>query len=128
MRKAFLNSAFLNGSDFSGSRISYADFEDASLCKADLLKAEITGANFTGANIDDTIFPSINLQIGKLYYLNSLSTGFRIPSHKAIINFRDEDVGMLIGVHPSGNFDLLIREKDYREIPEWVKYTGIKNQ
>jgi hypothetical protein len=147
LTRAYLRDANLNRADLRGANLSGADFwcanlSDASLTGANLTyanlgyanltKANLTGANLTGAYLSDAylsnaILPDISWIIpGCLVQLNQINYGFYLKKENKLVNFVQDSFGFFIqNNREEKTFDMLAGDRIIRNIPDWVKYTGL---
>ena len=105
-----------------------ADLNGASLTKANLTGANLTGANLQYANLSNAILPEISWIIpGCLAHLNNIKYDFYLKKDNKLINFVQDNIGFFIQDNPTeGTFDMLVGDIIIRNIPDWVKYSGLK--
>ncbi|MEI6598526.1 MAG: pentapeptide repeat-containing protein [bacterium] len=125
---ANLEGANLTGADLRGSSLTGADLEDADLICADLEGANLEGANLTGAYLTNTILPDISWIIpGCLVQLNQIKYSFPLYKEVKYDNFIQDSFGFVIqNNEEEGTFDMLLGDRIIRGIPDWVKYSGMK--
>jgi len=140
---ADLTDANLNGSNLEGAKLSGANLSFANLYGADLTGAylhgaclsgaylgyaNLEGANLTRAILTNTILPDISWIIpGCLVQLNNILYGFYLEKDNKLINFVQDSFGFFIQDNPiEKTFDMLIGDRIIRNIPDWVKYSGLK--
>ena len=143
LESANLEGANLGGADLEGADLRHAclrgaNLEGASLTKANLTGANLTGANLTGANLtgpylfranlSNAILPDISWIIpGCLIQLNQIKYGFYLEKERKWVNFVQDSFGFVIQDNPiEKTFDMLVEDRIIRSIPDWVKYTGLK--
>jgi len=128
LRDANLEGANLTGADLRGSSLTGADLEDADLICADLEGANLEGANLTGAYLTNTILPDISWIIpGCLVQLNQIKYSFPLYKEVKYDNFIQDSFGFVIqNNEEEGTFDMLVEDRIIRGIPDWVKYSGLK--
>ena len=128
LRGSSLMGANLTGADLRGSSLMGADLEDADLICADLEGANLRGANFTGADLTNTILPDISWIIpGCLVQLNQIKYSFPLYKEVKYDNFIQDSFGFFIqNNEEEGTFDMLLGDRIIRGIPDWVKYTGLR--
>ena len=107
LRGASLNCANLVNADLEGAELTHANLTRADLRSADIRSANLTGANITGAdlqcaNLTNAILPDIS-------WIIQDSFGVFIQDN------REEKT-----------FDMLAGDRIIRNIPDWVKYSGLK--
>jgi hypothetical protein len=141
---AYLRGANLNGANLSGADLYYANLTGANLTDADLTDAKLTGANLTdanltdanltgadlqNANLKDAILPDVSWIIpGCLVQLNRIKyNGFWLMKECKWVNFVQYSFGFFIQNNPEEDtFDMLLGDRIIRGIPDWVKYSGLK--
>ena len=131
---ADLTGANLQGANLQGANLTGADLEGANLLGANLLYADLRGANFSGAYLGGAILtgailPEISWIIpGCLVQLNRIKYGlFYLKKDNKLINFVQDNFGFFIQDNrEEGTFDMLVEDRIIRNIPDWVKYSGLK--
>ena len=141
---ANLSGAFLTGANLEGAFLTGANLEDANLINANLsganlegafltgetclTDANLTGASLEGANLSGAILPDISWIIpGCLAKLNQISCPFYLAKENKHENFIQDSFGFFIQDNPEeGTFDMLVEDRIIRNIPDWLKYTGLK--
>jgi hypothetical protein len=141
---ANLYGANLEDADFTGADLTSANFTDADLTNAYLMNAYLQGANLTnanlrganltgayllGANLTGAIgLPDIFLIIpGCLVQLNRINYGFYLVKERKYDNFIQDSIGFFIQDNSEEKtFDILAGDRIIRGIPDWVKYSGMK--
>jgi hypothetical protein len=138
LRAANLRGANLHGADFwganlHGANLKNADLRGANLKDANLKDANLWGANLTGAYLfrailTDAILPDISWIIpGCLVQLNRINCGFSLEKERKWENFVQDSFGFFIQNNGAEDtFDMLAGDRIIRSIPDWVKYTGLK--
>jgi len=135
LRGATLWGAYLKGANFSDANLRGANLGGANLTRADLGGADLTGANLTGAylwgaDLSDAVgLPNVSWIIpGCLVRLNQIEyDGFYLEKGGEWENFVQDSLGFFIQNNPEeGTFDMLVRDRIIRDIPHWVKYSGLK--
>ena len=154
LRCANLRCANLGGANLGGANLSDADLTGASLRGASLRVANLTRANLTRANLTCAILENANLQganlegadleeadltgakdlpdiswiiPGCLVQLNQISYGFYLAKEDKYENFVQDSFGFFIQNNPEEDtFDMLLGDRIIRDIPHWVKYSGLK--
>ena len=137
--RANLEGANLEGADLRGANLRGANLKDASLngaYLADLRGANLRGANLRGAYLADlegadltgAILPDISWIIpGCLAQLNDVKYGLYLKKENKLVNFAQDSFGFIIQNNPiEKTFDMLLGDRIIRDIPDWVKYTGLK--
>ena len=136
---ANLSYADLRGANLKGANLINANLEDADLRGANLKGADLTGANLTGANLsgadlkDATGLPNVSWIIpGCLVHLNRIkdhifNDGFYLKKEGKYENFAQNSLGFFIQNNvEEKTFDMLVEDRVIRNIPDWVKYSGLK--
>jgi len=111
---------------------SRADLHGANLWGADLTGANLERANLRGAylhraNLTGAILPDISWIIpGCLAQLNQISYSFYLKKENKHENFIQDSLGFFIQNNPEeGTFDMLVGDRIIRNIPDWIKYSGM---
>ena len=147
-QRANLEDADLTGADLTGAYLSGADLFCADLTGADLTGADLTGAylwranlnganlnganlkgaNLSGANLAGAILPDISWIIpGCLVQLNNIYHDFYLVKERNHDSFIQDSLGFFIQDNwKEKSFDMLLGDRIIRNIPHWVKYTGMK--
>ena len=126
---ANLEGADLYCANLTGAKLTGADLTDADLRGADLRGAKLNGANLTGANLTGAKdLPDISWIIpGCLVQLNKNMYGFYLAKENKWDNFVQDSFGFFIQNNVAERtFDMLAGDRIIRNIPDWVKYTGLK--
>ena len=125
---ANLRDADLRGANLCGANLYRADLEDADLTGANLYRANLTGAYLAGAKLAGAILPDISWIIpGCLAQLNQISYSFYLGKERKYDNFIQDSIGFFIQDNmEEKTFDILAGDRIIRNIPEWVKYSGLK--
>ena len=148
--------ANLMDADLTGSNLSYANLSGANLYNADLrgailrdanledvsfINANLTGANLTGANLTITHFENASLDSiiglpdvswiipGCLVRLYKFRQHFFVTKENKLrnLNFAQDSFGFFIQNNvEEKTFDMLVEDRIIRNIPDWVKYSGLK--
>ena len=153
---ADLENANLGGANLRGANLTHANFTDANLTDANLTDANLTGANLRGANLycaylwgadltganlycanlwganlrsaklTNTILPDISWIIpGCLAKLNNID--FYLAKDRKWDSFIQDSIGFFIQDNvKEKTFDMLVGDRIIRNIPDWVKYSGMK--
>ena len=149
--------ANLMDADLTGSNLSYANLSGANLYNADLrgailrdanledvsfINANLTGANLTGANLTITHFENASLDSiiglpdvswiipGCLVRLYKFRQHFFVTKENKLrnLNFAQDSFGFFIQNNvEEKTFDMLVEDRIIRNIPDWVKYSGLKH-
>ena len=119
--------ANLIGADLTGANLKNADLQGANLTGANLTGANLTGANLTGANLSNAILPDISWIIpGCLAHLNNIMDELYLEKERKWDNFVQDSFGFIIQNNgEEGTFDMLVEDRIIRNIPDWVKYSGL---
>jgi hypothetical protein len=131
---ANLKSAYITGADLRGASLTGANLTDANLRCASLTGANLTGANLTGANLycaylNNAIgLPDISwIESGILVQLNNVYDDVYLEKDNKWDSFIQDSIGMFIQNNPEDKtFDMLVGDRIIRNIPDWVKYSGMK--
>ena len=121
---ASLRGANLSGANLSGANLTYVNLEYANLVGANLIGASLGGANLYGA----VGLPNVSWIIpGCLVQLNENMHGFYLKKENKLVNFGQDSFGFFIQDNrEEKTFDMLVEDRIIRNIPHWVKYTGLK--
>ena len=126
---AYLHRANLTGANLTGANLTGETcLTDANLEGANLTGASLTGASLEGANLSGAILPDISWIIpGCLAKLNQISCPFYLEKDKKYDNFIQDSLGFFIQDNrEEKTFDMLVEDRIIRDIPDWLKYTGLK--
>lgn len=135
LTSANLTHANLYGADLRDANLRDANLEGAHLRDANLNGADLTHANLTGANLRDAILncsiglPDVSWIIpGCLVNLSNIRIfGFYLYKEGKYDNFVKDSLGFFIQDNPiEKTFDMLVEDRIIRNIPHWVKLSGIK--
>ena len=144
LRDANLYNANLSGANLSGANLYNADLrganlEDANLEDVSFINADLRDANITGANITITFFEKASLDSiiglpdvswiipGCLVRLNRIKYEFYLEKEDKWENIIQDSFGFFIQNNGAEKtFDMLVEDRIIRNIPDWVKYTGLK--
>jgi len=87
-----------------------------------------TSLDLCFANLKGAILPDISWVIpGCLVQLNNILYGFYLAKERKRDNFVQDSFGFFIQNNgEEGTFDMLLGDRIIRSIPDWVKYTGLK--
>ena len=125
LEDANLTDAILTGANLTGANLEYAN-----LWRANLYNANLTGANLEDANLTNTILPDISWIIpGCLAQLNKIAIayGFYLAKDRKYENFIQDSFGFIVQNNlEEKTFDMLVEDRIIRNIPNWVKYSGMK--
>ena len=126
---ANLQRANLTGANLTGANLGGANLHGANLQGADLTGANLQGAYLNRANLSGAILPDISWIIpGCLAQLNQISYSFYLKKENKHENFIQDSLGFFIQNNPEeGTFDMLVGDRIIRNIPDWVKYSGMSN-
>jgi len=125
---ADLYRADLYRADLRGAYLYRADLTDANLWGANLWGANLTGTDLRGANLTNAILPDISWIIpGCLAQLNKILYGFYLAKDGKRENFIQDSFGFFIQDNlEEKTFDMLVEDRIIRNIPNWVKLSGLK--
>ena len=126
---ANLYGASLRGANLTGANLIGADLEDANLEDANLGYANLIGADLEDANLEGAVgLPNVSWIIpGCLVQLNENMHGFYLKKENKLVNFAQDSFGFFIQDNrEEKTFDMLLGDRIIRNIPDWVKYTGLK--
>ena len=120
---ADLTGAILTGADLTGAYLWRANLNGANLNGANL-----NGANLAGANLAGAILPDISWIIpGCLVQLNKILYAFYLEKDRKHDSFIQDSLGFIIQNNSEEEtFDMLVGDRIIRNIPHWVKYTGLR--
>ena len=123
---ANLENADLSGADLRYANLTGADLRHVNLYYANLTDANLTGADLRYANLTNTILPDISwIKAGCLVQLNKNMYGFYLKNKW--VNFVQDSFGFIIQNNSEEEtFDMLVEDRIMRNIPDWLKYTGLK--
>ena len=127
--RADLRVANLEGANLGGANLRYAKLGYANLIGANLIGANLEGANLEGANLEGAVgLPNVSWIIpGCLVQLNNFKYGFYLEKEDKLVNFVQDSFGFFIQNNgEEGTFDMLVEDRIIRNIPDWVKYSGLK--
>ncbi len=125
---ANLKGANLSHVNLKGANLTGANLIGANLIGANLYGANLTRANLTRANLWGAILPNISWIIpGCLVQLNNIMDEFYLEKEGKWENFIQDTFGFFIQNNGAeGTFDMLVEDRIIRNIPDWVKYSGLK--
>jgi len=135
LRGANLSGADLTGADLTGANLTGANLtgaganlRGANLSYANLEGADLEGADLEGANLRGAILPDISWIIpGCLAQLNEIRYGFYLEKEGKSANFIQDSLGFFIQDNvEEKTFDIMVGDRIIRNIPDWVKYSGMK--
>ena len=128
LRRANLYAANLTRANLKDANLTGAYLSGASLKDAKLRGANLSGANLSVAYLKGAILPDISWIIpGFLVQLNKSNYDFYLEKDKKYDNFVQDSFGFFIQDNPEeGTFDMLVEDRIIRNIPDWLKYTGLK--
>ena len=129
LRDAFFYRANLTGVDLTGANLTYTDMEEAILYGANLTHANLPGANLRDAILNCSIgLPDVSWIIpGCLAQLNKIRHHFYLYKEGKYDNFVKDSLGFFIQDNPiEKTFDMLAGDRIIRNIPDWVKLSGMK--
>jgi hypothetical protein len=120
--------ANLTGAILRGANLWGANLWGANLTGANLYGADLTGADLIGANLTNAILPDISWIIpGCLAQLNKIKYAFYLAKDGKRENFIQDSIGFFIQNNPEeGTFDMLVEDRIIRNIPDWVKLSGLR--
>ena len=125
---ANLKNAYLWDANLTGAILWGAILWGANLTGASLYCANLTGADLTGANLSNAILPDISWIIpGCLVQLNHVMCEFYLEKERKWEDFVQDSFGFFIQNNlTEKTFDMLAGDRIIRNIPDWVKYSGLK--
>ena len=125
---AYLFRANLTGADLNGANLRHANLRGANLCGANLKGADLRGADLRGADLTGAILPDISWIIpGCLVQLNHIKYEFYLEKERKRDRFVQDTFGFFIQNNVAEEtFDMLVEDRVIRGIPDWVKYSGLK--
>ena len=133
LKDADLRGANLHGADLTDANLRGADLSDAFLggtylSGANLVGAYLCGANLNGKDLKGAILPDISWIIpGCLVQMNHVKCGFYLEKERKWEDFVQDSFGFFIQNNVAeGTFDILVEDRVIRGIPDWVKYSGLK--
>ena len=128
LARADLAGANLTRADLRFANLTDANLTDANLAGAYLWDAYLRGANLNRANLTNTILLDISwIKAGCLVQLNRINCSFYLKKENKFENFIQDSLGFFIQNNPTEEtFDMLAGDRIIRSIPDWVKYTGLK--
>jgi len=124
-----LTGANLSGADLAGANLTGADLYCAEFRGANLRDANLSGANLYCAYLNNAIgLPDISwIEPGILVQLNHVYNNFYVGKEWKQDNFIQDSIGMFIQNNPEDEtIDMLVGDRIIRNIPDWVKYSGMK--
>ena len=118
----------LHNANLQGADLRYTILTGANLSGANLSGANLTGVYLHGAILTNAILPDISWIIpGCLAQLNEIKYGFYLEKEDEQQNFIQDSFGFIIENNgQEGTFDMLVEDRIIRNIPDWVKYSGLK--
>ena len=126
---AKFSDADLTGADLTGTNLTKADLRNANLNGVNLTRANLSGADLHCAYLHGTIgLPDVSWIIpGCLVQLNRIKdNGIWLIKEIKWVNFVQDSIGFFIQDNPiEKTFDILVEDRIIRNIPDWVKYTGL---
>ena len=125
---ANLTVANLIGANLTGADLTDANLTGVNLGGADLKGANLEGANLQYANLSNAILPDISWIIpGCLVQLNHVMCEFYLEKERKWEDFVQDSFGFFIQNNVAEEtFDMLVEDRIIRNIPDWLKYTGLK--
>ena len=137
-KRAYLGGAILTRANLTRANLYCANLSLANLTDANLTGASLTGASLTGANLTDANLTDANLTgvilrdiswiiPGCLVQLNQIKYNFPLYKEVKYDNFVQDSFGVFIQDNrEEKTFDMLLGDRIIRGIPDWVKYSGLK--
>ena len=127
-KRADLRDANLRDANLICAKLTYANLSGADLWGANLTGADLSGANLSGANLSGAILPDISWIIpGCLVQLNKILYAFYLEKDRKHDSFIQDSLGFIIQNNSEEEtFDMLVGDRIIRNIPHWVKYTGLR--
>ena len=125
---ASLKNTNLRGANLTNTLLYCANIYGADLTGANLRGANLTGACFHGAILTNAILSDVSWIIpGCLVQLNHINYGFYLEKEDDQQNFIQDSFGFIVQNNSEeGTFDMLVEDRIIRNIPDWVKYSGLK--
>ena len=126
---ASLTGADLRSANLTGANLTVANLTGAILTRADLWRANLEGANLWRASLTGAKdLPDISWIIpGCLVQLNQIKYSFPLNKEDKWDNFVQDSFGFIVQNNGAeGTFDMLAGDRIIRNIPHWVKYSGLK--
>jgi len=131
---AILEDSNLTEAKFTGANLTGADLKGADLAFTNFRAANLSGANLKGANLEGAYLnnaiglPDVSwIEPGVLVQLNNVYDGFYVDKECKRDNFIQDSIGMFIQNNSENKtIDMLVGERIIRNIPDWVKYSGMK--
>jgi Pentapeptide repeats (8 copies) len=121
--------ANLMGADLGGVNLMNANLMNANLMNANLYGASLSGANLEDADLTGAKdLPDISWIIpGCLVQLNQISCSFYLAKEDKYDNFVQDIFGFIVQNNgEEDTFDMLFEDRIIRNIPNWVKYSGMR--
>jgi len=118
-----------NGAEGKRANLEGGNLSGANLSGAYLTGASLRGADLHDANLKGAILPDISWIIpGCLAQLNNIKYfGFWLAKENKRENFIQDSLGFFIQNNSEEEtFDMLVEDRIIRNIPYWVKYTGLR--
>ena len=118
----------LHNANLQGADLRYTILTGANLSGANLSGANLTGVYLHGAILTNAILPDISWIIpGCLAQLNEIKYGFYLEKEDEQQNFIQDSFGFIIENNgQEGTFDMLVEDRIIRNIPDWVKLSGLR--
>jgi len=138
---AILHRANLHRANLYNAYLQDANLRDANLEDVSFINANLTGANLTGANLTITFFENVLLDSiiglpdvswiipGCLVRLYKFRHHFYVKKENKFVNlnFVQDSFGFIVQNNREENtFDMLVENSIIRNIPDWVKFSGLK--
>ena len=127
--KLFLDGKGGTCADLKGANLTRANLCGANLAGANLTRANLCGAYLAGANLTGAIgLPNISWIIpGCLVQLNQIKYNFYLKKENKHENFAQDSLGFFIQDNrEEKTFDMLVEDRIIRNIPDWVKFSGLR--
>ena len=128
-QRANLEGANLWGANLTYVNLGYANLIGANLTGANLYNADLRGAYLEGANLYGAVgLPNVSWIIpGCLVQLNRIKYNFYLYKEDKYENFVQDNFGFFIQDNVAEEtFDMLLGDRIIRNIPHWVKLSGLK--
>lgn len=139
LTRAKLLNSFLGGADFYGTDLTGADLSGADLSGAYLQFTHLFKTNFQNASLyhSNLEYAPISTAIGLpdvswidsgclVRLLSIANQGFYVAASRRSDNFTAGHVGFLLQNNTDNKtFDMMAGDRIIRDIPSWVKYSGI---
>lgn len=116
--------ADISHSQLTYSNLSYTNFANSAVVHTKVGKTLLNNTNFTSSYLEDSNFPDIQLETGKIYHLNPLRYDLFLYNKQELINFSKDSICMILS-QGKDTFDMLFEDSMYTEIPNWVKRSAV---